>query len=225
MSSSQHSKQLLVEGDDDVYAIAELMGHHVSWGNREKDWPVYLDAAGSVDTILAEPEISTRCKSSTIQTLGIVIDANDSLQGRWQRLRDIGRSLYDEFPSNLRRDGLLIPARPPFPRFGVWIMPDNTNRGMLETFLARLVPTAVPQRSLWDYAGETAEEARRRGGACRPQHADKAHVHTWLAWQDPPGQPLGLAVRAKCLEPDSPFAGPFVEWFIRLFQLEALRRS
>ncbi|MGH9822270.1 MAG: DUF3226 domain-containing protein [Blastocatellia bacterium] len=47
----------------------------------------------------------------------------------------------------------------------------------------------------------------------------KAHIHTWLAWQEKPGLPLGLAITFRYLNPDAPSAQQLVAWVRRLFLL------
>jgi hypothetical protein len=96
-------------------------------------------------------------------------------------------------------------------------MPDNRLRGMLETFLAYLVPdTSQP---LWQQAVKAFEEAQRLGAPCKVAHTDKAKIHTWLAWQDPPGRQLHNAVMERILDPTSPYARGFVNWFRLLYNI------
>lgn len=44
------------------------------------------------------------------------------------------------------------------------------------------------------YAGQVVTEASALGAPYRQTHRDKAELHTWLAWQDPPGLQVHLAV-------------------------------
>jgi hypothetical protein len=48
----------------------------------------------------------------------------------------------------------------------------------------------------------------------------KAQIHTWLAWQEEPGQPFGIAVTARYLDADAPHAQKLVDWVRRLFLVE-----
>ena len=48
-------------------------------------------------------------------------------------------------------------------------------------------------------------------------HRSKALMHTWLAWQDDPGTPIGLAITKRYFDPETPHATAFVEWLSRLF--------
>jgi hypothetical protein len=44
-------------------------------------------------------------------------------------------------------------------------------------------------------------------------------MHTWLAWQEPPGARLHEAVRNHALDPRAPLARSFVDWMKRLYDL------
>lgn len=90
---------------------------------------------------------------------------------------------------------------------GIWVMPDNQRRGMLETFLGLLV---APDDAVWRHAIAARSEAVARGAPVKATHHDKADVHTWLAWQDPPGRQLHDAVKQRILRADSAAAAAFV---------------
>lgn len=215
-----HAKRLLVEGKDDAYAIASLMSHFVAWGDTERQWPVLLEPAGSAQELLAEEVVPTYLSEPGTKILGVLIDANESFEQRWQRIRQVCLPAYPGLPEQCPAQGL-IQHEGRLPRFGVWIMPDNRSRGMLESFLKLLVPTE-PQE-LWAHAQAATRRAKQLGAPYKDAHCDKADIHTWLAWQDQPGKPLGEALKSKCLDPRSACATAFVEWFIRLFDLESLR--
>jgi hypothetical protein len=70
-----------------------------------------------------------------------------------------------------------------------------------------------------DHARESTRRAGELGAPFRDDHRGKAELHAWLAWQDPPGQQLHAAVRARTLPPTPPVTGPFVVWFRQLFEL------
>ncbi len=57
----------------------------------------------------------------------------------------------------------------------------------------------------------------RQGAAFPEAKRLKAVLHTWLAWQERPGVPYGLAIKARYFGHDSPAARAFVEWFRRVF--------
>ncbi len=207
---------LLVEGQDDLWVIPYLMEHNgVPWEKRGECVPE-IEPLDGIDALLKTGVISTYLKASDLEVLGVMVDANDSLTGRWQAIRrecvQAFPNIDDELPLTggiwNNDDGL---------RLGVWIMPDNQSPGMLESFLKYLVPNT--QAPLWQYAIQTTQDARNHEARYRDVHVDKANIHSWLAWQDPPGVPLHHAVLKKILDPHSPHARPFVDWFKLLYGL------
>ena len=53
-------------------------------------------------------------------------------------------------------------------------------------------------------------------------HRPKALIHTWLAWQQTPGMPMGQAITARVLSCDSEIAIAFVNWLNYLFEFANL---
>ena len=95
-------------------------------------------------------------------------------------------------------------------------MPDNVRAGMLETLLLAL---RTGDRVLHDHACAATAQARGFGAPFREPHREKAELHAWLAWQDPPGRQLHDAVRAHALPLAPPVTDAFVAWFRQLFDL------
>ena len=55
---------------------------------------------------------------------------------------------------------------------------------------------------------------------CSPApHRDKAHVHTYLAWVEPPGLSLPYSILRRAFDARLPLAEDFARWFIDLYQL------
>lgn len=78
--------------------------------------------------------VEAEFKESRLEALGVVVDANGDAAARWDQLR---RSLGREFaglPDQIPAEGLEV-VHAQRPRFGVWIMPDNRCKGMLEDLL------------------------------------------------------------------------------------------
>ncbi|MBP0021911.1 MAG: hypothetical protein J7647_30685 [Cyanobacteria bacterium SBLK] len=46
----------------------------------------------------------------------------------------------------------------------------------------------------------------------------KAFIHTWLAWQEVPGMPMGQAITARVLGNGSEIAPHFHHWLTDLFR-------
>jgi hypothetical protein len=88
---------------------------------------------------------------------------------------------------------------------------------MIETFCKFLIPDEAA--TIWQYALSVAGTAKQQGAPFREVHTEKANIHTWLAWQDPPGERMGSAITKKILDPNAPYAAPFSAWFKRLYEV------
>jgi hypothetical protein len=103
---------MVVEGEDDKFAIIQLMSHHTNWPGGKDNAPVRLEAAASVDAILAENFLSTKLKESGTKVLGVVLDADENFDGRWQRTRQICAKLFKDVPEKMPANGLIGLPRP-----------------------------------------------------------------------------------------------------------------
>lgn len=207
---------MLVEDTDQRGAVIGLMRHHIPWPHEPASWPVTIEIKGSSDQVLDFEEIDTRLLGSGLRALGIVFDADDKFDTRWGKLKEFCARRFNNVPKEFPEGGLII-ANSAGLRFGAWIMPDNKSVGMLEHFCKLLVPaTGI---ALWSHAEDAVKAAKKIGAPWRPTHGEKATIHTWLAWQDPPGERMGTAITKKILDPTSPHAQPFVEWFRNLYEV------
>jgi len=214
------SKLLLVEGSDDWHVIKNL------WKARtESEVPFEksrsqepdLDGSGKQRVL---QDLPAQLKSETLHCLGIVLDADEQIGATWdavaKRLREAG---YDA-PHKPAQDGLVLEHPDGYsPRVGVWLMPDNHVPGMLEDFVRMLIPADDDLAPEVDGVLDRIETKGIRRYV--PRHRRKAFIHTWLAWQEDPGKPMGLAITIKYLNSDSPQADPFVAWLHRLFTEDA----
>lgn len=222
MTQRRHDvNKLLVEGKQDLFCIAYLLDHSIVWGNRPDECVDGSLEYEEIDELLGPDEIETVLQTPGLEAVGIVVDANGNAQARWEQVRSHCLRDFPSLPLPLPPQGV-HEVNGAGLRLGVWILPDNQAAGMLETLLAKLIPTN--QSPILDYARESVAEARTRGAPVQSAHVPKAEIHTWLSWQDPPDLQLHQAIVARVLDPASPLAVPFVEWFIRLFQLDDLRR-
>ena len=208
-------KKLIVEGNQDKRVIPWLMvANGITW-ETEDGIVVDITTSGGVDNITAG-KIKLQLQESALVSLGLIVDADEDADNRWTQIRGICSSSISDLPDKLPATGLVHLTAEKI-KFGVWIMPDNSNRGMLETFLNYLIPDN--SESLWQYAQEVTQSARQKGANFKKAHIDKANIYSWLAWQDPPGQQLHDAVRQKILNPNHPKAHAFVTWFKELYDL------
>lgn len=202
---------LVVEGPDDAHAIHHLLVHN---GIAEL---CRVEQGGGLEQVL--DSLETRILAANQERLGIVVDVDpidgaDAIERRWMRIRDvlIGAG-YHAVPEMPIPTGTIV-ERGRRPVFGVWLMPDNQTPGTLEDFCRMLIPNDDPlwARALQAVAGIPTEERR-----FRPQHAPKANLHTWLAWQEEPGKPIGQAISKRYLDANAAHAQGLIAWLRSLF--------
>ncbi|TVQ19457.1 MAG: hypothetical protein EA367_11565 [Leptolyngbya sp. DLM2.Bin15] len=211
-----YPRVLLVEGKQDRFVIPELIeANGVNWGTR-KNPVVFIRDYDGYQKLVDPDVISTELQASGLSALGIMIDADDNPTGRWQSIRSASLKSIPDIPELLPECGL-IHTTPTGIQFGIWIMPDNTMRGMLETFLTYMIPTDC--EALWQFAQTATKEAKDKGALFTDSHLDKANMYTWLAWQNPPGRQLHQAIMERMLNPNHPNAQKFVTWFKTLYGL------
>jgi hypothetical protein len=207
--------RLIVEGIDDRHSVVGLMRHHVDWPAEVKSCPVWIELGGGAEDILNPGFLTAQIKTASIRTLGVMFDADTNPKGRYERTRERCLNMFPQIPEKLPSGGLV--TEHDGKRFGVWVMPDNTSDGSLETFLRNLVPDTSEQ--IWKHAVDSVRQAMEKGASCRECHYEKADLYTWLAWQDPPGYSPGMALTKKILDPKAQTAAGFVAWFKKLYQL------
>lgn len=206
---------LRVEGKDDKFVIVNLLERHgVDRGQVDIRWPKQPDEdTGGRDALL--DGMRTEVTTSTGRSVGFVLDADGDPEASWQavrtRLGDVGLTLPDEIPEG----GFVGDAVAYKSRVGVWLMPDNRRQGALEAFLRDLIDE---EDRLLPLAESSTTRASEEGAAFPQTRREKAVLHTWLAWQQRPGVPYGMAVGAKFFQHESPAATAFVDWFRRVFQ-------
>ncbi|MDH5681605.1 MAG: hypothetical protein OEZ36_08460, partial [Spirochaetota bacterium] len=145
----------------------------------------------------------------------LVLDADQKgVDARWRQILGRLKEYSYKFPPKPSETGSIIDSYDDKPRIGIWLMPNNQDAGMLEDFLIQLVPEDKIQ-----VARDAVEMAiSKKVHGFKDVHRSKADIHTYLAWQDEPGSPLGQAITAYSLDPKQEIAQEFVAWLKRLFQ-------
>lgn len=210
-------RTLLVEGRDDKHVVL-----HISQKRGIDLCRDEISCCGGLERLLAR--IPVEIKNTKAGAIGIVVDADDDLSSRWTSIRDrLRQAGYSSVPKQPRRSGTVISSPPGdsvLPRIGIWIMPDNDTGGTLEDFLTLLVPSH-PTNSLFNHARHSVSRIPDDDVQFPPSARSKAVIHTWLAWQQEPGRPFGVAITKKFLDPDSPGVDDFVSWLHTLFTDQA----
>jgi len=216
-----YQRMLFVEGMDDRHALVHLLTKHgIASCHFDEDEIALIEDPIAIKSLDGYRELRRRLPrelqiSSGLLQAGVVVDANTNVTTRWKSLRDrIVESGGEGLPPAPPSDGWVgmvqLPDRDLV--IGAWLMPDNQAQGALEEFVMQLVPG---EDDLWRYAETCIDGLPER--RFKDNHAGKAVVHTWLAWQDPPRLAIGEAISKGLFIPDAPPAQAFVAWVQRLF--------
>lgn len=136
MITENSPARLLVEGRDDKHSIIHLMmRHNVDWDNSAASLP-YVNDCGGIDALLESVSVSAK----SYPRLGIVIDANEEVEIRWEHLKRKLGSVDVRIPACPNPAGIVLQGIFPDWKVGVWLMPDNSAPGELEHFIQTLVP-------------------------------------------------------------------------------------
>ena len=197
---------LLVEGQDDQHVMWALFGAHAL------PEVFKVEKAGGIEPLLES--VPVRLKASNLERFGVVLDADEDIRQRWEQLRSrLTASGCTDIPKIPDPGGTVIQIQDG-PRIGAWIMPDNKVPGILESFLAFLVPGTDKLLSLVD---RFLEDIPVEDRLCPKERLPKARIHAWLAVQEEPGKPLGQAITAKYLDAQHDVVGPFLKWIRTVF--------
>ena len=198
---------LIVEGNDDRHVVEKLLIRHgresLGFEIEPKDGFTELR-----ESIYNEVNAPGR------RTLGIIADANDQPDRRWQSISDKLKEASCLVPASIPEGGAIF-SGPRDIRVGVWLMPDNQRSGELEDFVADLIPE---DDQIWSMAKRYIDRIPEELRLFRPQKLLRAQVHAWLATRKKP-RPMGLAIEAGDLKHDAPVALTFASWLQNLFEL------
>jgi hypothetical protein len=215
-------KLLLVEGSDDFFALQDLLSIHKMVQRQERPkpntGPFRLEIGGGYEHL--RDSLPFRLRESGLTHFGIVVDADEDVTDRWNSLHEIltkqcGYPLLSEGPHT---EGMYH-IEEGQPTLGIWLMPNNKLPGALEEFIRLLVPNNDTSRALWEHAETAVSNLPVFPNEVSDNWKSKARLHTWLAWQEEPGKPIGQALTKRYLDPKADEANRFLAWIRRLFDL------
>lgn len=200
---------LIVEGNDERHVIEKLLDRH---GVDPLGFDI--EPKGGFEKL--RRSLYNEVNASGRRTLGIIADANDQPDQRWQSISDQLKGASCAVPASLSGGGAIF-SGPRGIRVGVWLMPDNDRPGELENFFADLIPD---DDCLWSMAKRYIDEIPENRRLFTSQKLTRAYVHAWLATRERP-RPMGLAIKAGDLRHDAAVATQFVQWIQNLFDPQA----
>lgn len=194
---------LLVEGADDEHVVRHL------WKLKDTSSDFEIIDKRGVKPLLDSIRVEVRAPGR--RAVGIVVDADDHPEHRWNAISDRLRRAHVTPPSAPAPAGTIIDGRP---RIGVWLMPNNQSRGELEDFVARMIPE---EDAVWPLSqayvdGIPALERKFASGKML-----RAKVHSWLATRESPRK-MGAAIGVGDLNASATDAARLVAWLQRLFR-------
>jgi hypothetical protein len=226
---------LFVEGPDDVNVFFHFMRAHnfeICKKDEKEDEKVQIIGKNGVESLIDSLKIILKIQDTerAEDRIGVVVDAdadsdedhkedlepNAGLVRRWQRLRDLLiETGYTDVPNQPNQKGTIVGQyQSDKPTVGVWLMPDNQVPGKLENFVHFLLPE---DDILWERAFDVVKNIPEEARKFKRKDEIKAQVHTWLAWQEEPGKPIGLAITMKYLKATAPQAADILAWLRLLF--------
>ena len=212
---------LLVEGESDRGLLEALCKKwHIPVGQVKVCTPRDAGhAKNSKQAVWAVlPIYLAQLADGQIEKLALVVDADSPPNGGFDRtlsqlqplLAQHGyQGLADKAAPGLRfthADGL--------PEVGAWVMPNNTDSGMVEDWLKNCLH--ADEADLMRHA-QQAIASLPGGPKFKALHRSKADIATWLAWQAQPGHGLYHAVQPGLLDDNAPLLVALHGWLVQIF--------
>lgn len=196
MKDTDSPKRLfLLEGKTDEIIVSAVM-------ETLRIQNVQFEVCSGIRNLLND--LPALIKESDMRSIGIIVDANESLETRWESIRDklIRSDLEIELPKTPCHCGTVQEFGDQV--IGIWVMPDNQKSGVLEDFFAEL----IPKDDVWELACDFVERAMDKG---IPVNESKSKVYAWLSIVAP-GMQMGTAFKANKIEFDTTNYKNFENW-------------
>ena len=200
-SLTTHPRVLLVEGRDDervVQTICEVRSDSPSFQILIKE---------GIDPLLKS--ISIELKVDNRDAVGILADANDDINARWQSIRSRMPDRIN-LPDRPVAGGVIVENQP---RVGIWLMPDNASPGELEDFVQQMIPT---DDAVWPLAEQYIDAIPAPDRKFPPGKTSRAKLYAWLAARQDPRR-MGEAIRTRDLATTGALCQQFAAWLRTLF--------
>lgn len=164
------------------------------------------------------PDLLTQIGIGKIERLAVVVDADNLEHGSGyektlNKVKEITANQGFALAEN-QTNGLIFKHNGEFTDFGLWIMPNNQDEGMLEHFIKQCVKT--DELPLFNHAVQIVQNLPEPKKFAA-HHYSKAEVATWLAWQKPPGHGLYYSVSNDLLDTNHALFQEMAQWLKKIF--------
>ncbi|MCK5720641.1 MAG: hypothetical protein KAH84_11950 [Thiomargarita sp.] len=196
-------KNLSLDATVKVTPPKDIGGTHNSKGGVLNQIPILL------------PQLNDGQKTN----IAAIVDADYIRHGSgYQKTIEQIAKILNDFDFQLKTDipnknGLYFENSDGLPDFGLWVMPDNKQEGMLEDWIKSCIKD--DENSLFQHASDTVHNLSHP--KFKPHLTTKAEIATWLAWQKTPGHGLYSAINDKLLDEDSIIYQNLCRWLKDIF--------
>ena len=166
------------------------------------------------------PILLNQLGDAQITRLAVVVDADsEDNGGGYNRAIDRVTEIVKSYGFTLASDsvgGILFKHDDGLADFGLWVMPNNCDEGMLED----LIKTCVhpDENILFAHAKTVVDTLPQK--KFKSIHISKAEVATWLAWQKQPGHGLYRAVEDQLIDTNSALFLELKVWLTHIYSSE-----
>lgn len=188
-----------MEGVDDKHVVAHLCKQ----ANLTQNF--VIEEKEGINNLIKSLPVEMAVASR--KALGVIVDANNKLLGRWQAIGSQLQHRGVRLPDTPVAGGLVMDSEP---KFGVWLMPDNSSPGQIEDFISAMIPADDP---VWSQAQSFVNNLPDQH---RPEPVIKAMVHSWLAVRAGASK-MGSAIGSGYLNTSNPLTLLFLDWLGRLY--------
>jgi hypothetical protein len=211
---------LLVEGESDrsfFKEVCKTLGLHPSVTVAPPK-----DVGGSHNTkegVFNHLKILLRqLGDAEITRLAVVVDADSAVNGGgYQRAIDRVTKIVESEGFTMRPNsagGILFQNDDGLADFGLWVMPNNSDEGMLEDWIKSCVHP--DEHELFSHAKIVVDTLPKP--KFKPIHVSKAEVATWMAWQKQPGHGLYRAVEDQLIDKNSVLCKELCFWLKHVYR-------
>ncbi len=213
---------LLVEGDADRGFLEEICKTLRLQASVKVAQPKHIEGFhnGKEGVFNVLPIWLNQLSDATVTRLAVIVDADSEEDGGGynraiERITEIVKPYGFTLASN-PVGGIYFQHDDDLADFGLWVMPNNCDEGMLEDWIKRCVHSN--ENKLFTHAQEVVDTLPLT--KFKPIHISKAEVATWLAWQKKPGHGLYLAVEDQLIDMDSELFLELKDWLTHIYSSE-----
>jgi hypothetical protein len=163
------------------------------------------------------PDLLNQLGDAQITRLAVVVDADSAVNGGgYQCAIDRVTKIVEPYGFTLASNpvgGVLFQNDDGLADFGLWVMPNNNDEGMLEDWIKSCVHP--DEHELFAHAETVVDTLPQT--KFKLIHISKAEVATWLAWQKQPGHGIYRAVEDQLIDTNSALFKELCVWLTHVY--------